>query len=512
MPNESVEPTGQPIQESQLPAGGVAQQASSGSDQNAMSSLREGLQKMTPASEKSEKKVESTPKTEEPAQKKEFPPVGSSDIKEQKQVESAIDNPAEAGSALEGFRTDLIKKRRAKEKDAQKPKEEKQEEVIEKKEEVSETPETAPKTTLEEDPVTEEEIQKTISDPAISKRHQKRMVFLANKAKELEKKLSEAEAKPQSVANDDKVKELTDKNEAAQKELIQFQRRYALENEPELKKFDEVAQKADDAIYGKLKGRISDKTIDLIKGMGGFGAFSKSGQVFNIKVEKDGDEVTEQITASQLAKRWLSDMDVEDSEFVKSKLGERVNALESKKSRSDALASESETWFKQKQEEHQRVVEAQQNHAKEYQAKYDKQLTEWLGKQEALKDKTVPTTATPEEKKEIENYNKHNAGIRAMVKMAISPTSIDDHIAIVEQAATSLVLTRDNARLAKELDSLKQQYEKLRAGVTTTGKPGGGSISKSKDKPKDDSAAAQLNTPVVDSLRDAMEKLREGKE
>ncbi len=507
MPNESVEPTGQPIQESQLPAGGVAQQASTGSDQSAMSSLRDGLQKMTPASEKSEQKVESTPKPEE-SQKKDFPPIGSSDIKEQKQVESPMDNPEEKGSALEGFRTDLIKKRRAKEKEAQKPKEE----VIEKKEGVVEEVDTTPKPTLEEDPVTEEEIQKTISDPAISKRHQKRMVFLANKAKELEKKLSEAESKPQSVVNDDKVKELTEKNEAAQRELTQFQRRYSLESEPELKKFDEVAQKADESIYGKLKGRISDKTIDLIKGMGGFGAFSKSGQVFNIRVEKDGEEVTEQITASQLAKRWLSDMDVEDSEFVKSKLGERVNALESKKSRADALASESETWFKQKQEEHQKALEAQQNHAKEYQAKYDKQLTEWLGKQEALKDKTVPTTATPEEKKEIENYNKHNAGIRAMVKMAISPTSIDDHIAIVEQAATSLVLTRDNARLTKELDSLKQQYEKLRAGVSTTGKPGGGSISKSKDKPKDDSAAAQLNTPVVDSLRDAMDKLREGKE
>jgi len=257
-----------------------------------------------------------------------------------------------------------------------------------------------------------------------------------------------------------------------------------------------------------LKGRVSDKTIDLVKGMGGFGGFSKSGQVFNIEV--DGE--MQQITASQLAKRWLNDMDVEDAEFIKSKLGEKVTALEAKKARAEALTAESDQWFKGKQEEQAKAVEAQQTQAKEYHSTYEKQTGEWLAKQDALKDRTIPPTATDEEKKDIEQWNKHNAGIRAMVKMAVAPTSIADHVSIVTEAANSLVLSRDNARLKKENESLSQQLSKVQAGLSTTGKGGGSSLAKTKEKTKEDSVAETLRTPVTDSLKEAMEKLRQNQQ
>jgi hypothetical protein len=466
---------------------------------SAMSSLRDGLQNLKPSTPGDDKTV--TAPAVEPEQKKEFPPIGSSDIKEHKQVESATDAPAEPGSALEGFRTDLIKSRRAKEKAQIK--------ANEPSEDAPAIPPTKSKEPVsDEPPVTDEEIQKTIDDPAISKRHQKRMIFLATQKKELERRLAEAEAKPQTGSNDEKIKELTDKSEAAQKELIQFQRRYSLESEPELKKFDEVAGKADEAIYSKLKGRISDKTIDLIKGMGGFGGFSKSGQVFNIEVEVDGEKTTQQVTASQLAKRWLSDMDVEDSEFIRVKLGERVNALESKKSRAEALAAESDTWFKAKQDEQTKAVQQHQDSIKANQDAYAKWVSSWSDKQDWLKDKVAPADASDSDKAEIASFNKGNEAVRVLLKAAASPTTVDDYVALVEQAATTQHLRRENVRITKAHEELQQKYEKLRGGINTTGKSGGASIARAPVKAKDESASEALRTPVADSLREAMENLR----
>jgi hypothetical protein len=515
-----VEPTGQAVDVTQISGNTAAAAASSAASQgqSAASSLRDAMQQLSPAVEKPTAAQQASGQSEAaPAvEKKEFPPIGS-DVAEQKKVEVQMDTPAEAGSALEGFRKDLSKARRQKEKDFVKARDGQAAEPAASTDaaaattDATNTDSTATTAAADEAPVTDEEIEKTISDPAISKRHQKRMVHLANRAKELETKLKELEAKPQTDANDAKIKEISEREAAAQKELMQYRRRYSAESEPEIKKFDEVAQKADEAILTKLKeANLSEKTIDLIKGMGGFEGFSRSNQVFTINVkDAHGEVVEQQVTAAQLARKWLNDMNIADAEYIKSKLGERFSAVDGKKNKLNELAAEAETFFKSQQEQQKQAEEKQRAAMLETHNAYKKWADEWAGKQDWLKDKPVLPTATPEEKKEIESWNRMNAGIREVLTKAANLTSVADYTALVEGAASHQHYKRENARIAKENESLKEQLSKIQKGISTTGKPGGSSI-QTATKKKDDSAAAQLATPATDSLREAMEKLRLG--
>jgi hypothetical protein len=500
----------------ELPQRGAAQAADNVDTQtSALGDILGGMQKLRPVEPEESAAQRASEATQEP-EKKEFPPVGTSDIKEQKQVESKMDEQAEPGSALEGFQSDLRKARRAKERAARKPADQQQEPQPEEQKPAEEGKAETPKVETpkvetppaDDAPVSEEEIQKTINDPAISKRHQKRMIYLANKAKELEKKLADAEAKKSSPENDEKVKELAAKVEANEKELIKYQRRYSLESDPELKKFDDIAKQADEAIYGRLSGLLSEKTVDLIKKMGGLEGFSRSNQVFTVDVAEDGETVQRQVTAADLTRQWLNTMNVADSEFIRAKLGERINAADAKQRKAQELVEDSEKWFAERQREAAKQQEAQQNAAKEYYGTYEKRTAEFIEKEALLKDRVVPPNATPEERKEIEDYNAHNAGVRALVKMAAAPKSVDDHVAVVQEAARSLVNAREVKRLSKEVERLTEELNKVRKGVSTTGKPGSASISRTPPKAPDTSAASQLKTPVADSLREAMENLR----
>lgn len=516
-----VEPTGQPVNEAQVSASGVAQKAASvDTSQSAAASIFRGMQDLPPArtdagtgQTAAQRASQSEAPKEEQKEKKEFPPIGQSDVQEHKKVETRADEPAPEGSALEGFRKGHQKARREKRAAMNAGDEERKDEQSADASTKTDSASTdAPPANGDDDtPVTEEEIQKTIADPGISKRHQKRMIHLANKAKELETKLKELESKPQSAGNDAKIKELEDKQSAAEKELIQYRRRYSLESEPELKKFDEIATKADEAIYGKLKeAGLSDKTLELIKSMGGFDGFSRSSQTFTVNVRNnEGELVPTVVTGAQLARQWLNDMNVADAEYLKAKLGERFNAIDNKKRRADELAAGAETWFKEQQEQYQKAVQEHETKATEYRTGYEKRVNDWLATQEALKDKPIPATASAEERKEIEDYNRHNAGVRALVKAAVQPPSLDDHVAIVQEAAQSLIHVRENRALKKELAALKEQLAKVQKGFSTTGKGGGASI-QTVPKKKDDSAAAQLATSSTDSLRESMEKLRNG--
>lgn len=510
-----VEPTGEPVKtDAQISPSGVAAKASEvDTSQSASASLFRQMQELPPSKptdlqQTAAQKASAQP-SEEPAEKKEFPAIGKSDVKEHKQVETPADEKPEVGSALESFRKGHANARREKRAklDGDAKTEEKQEEPR------NESQTEEPKKKEDDDaPVTAEEIEQTIADPGISKRHQKRMIHLANRAKELESKLKELEAKPQTAANDTKIAELEEKQKAAEKELIQFRRRYSIESEPELKKFDETVTKADEAILTKLKDAgLSDKTLELIKGMGGFEGFSRSTQTFtvNAKDPETGELKPTVVTGAQLARQWLNDMNVADAEYVKSKLAERFGAIDGKKRRTDELVSGAETWFKEQQENYNKAIEAENKRATEYRTGYEQKITKFLEGLEELKDKTVSPTATPEEKKEAEEHNRFNAGVRALAKAAVHPATLDDHVAVVQEAAKSLIHSRENKQLKKEIAQLKEQLTRVQKGFSTTGKGGGNSILTA-SKPKDTSAASQLATSAADSLREGMEKLRNG--
>lgn len=495
-----VEPAAQPAEEAQIPTGVAASVDGAAPLESSLAALRDGLSKMPPAKpEPSAAQLASQPPAEEkPAEK----PAESGGVRET------------TGGALESFQGDLKQARKQKAKaqaDAAAAEDARQGDDAPPAD-IPPASDAPPAKTDDEPPVTDEEIDKTINDPGISKRHQKRMIHLANRAKDAERKLAEAEAKPKTDANDVKVKELEEKAAAADRELLKYRHRYALESEPELKKFEEQATQAETAIYSKLKeAGLSDATVKMVQDMGGFDGFSRSTKQFIIKGKnEDGDDVDVPITAAALAKKWLNDMNVGDSEYIRAKMKEKFDSIDGKRRKAEELSSQSEQWFKDQQAAQQKLHEEQQQLAQGYRSGYEKEITDWEKQQEALKDKAVPATATAEERKEIEQFNAHNAGVRAMLKMAVAPSSLTDHVAVVKEAASALLLRRDNTSLKKQLAEATAKLERLTKATTTTGKAGAASISRAPAKTTDKTAAGQLAVSAADSLRDAMDKLRAG--
>jgi len=498
-----VEPSAQPTAEADIPPGVAATVDPTPPSESSLSSLREGLSKMTPA------KPEPSAAQLAGQSMAETPPAA-----EKKDDSGGVRETM--GSALDSFQGDLKTARKAKAKAQSgepKPEEQSATEALASAAAPEQSESSVPvQKTEEEKPVTDEEIQQTINDPGISKRHQKRMVHLANRAKELERKLSEVEAKPQSDANDAKIKELEQRAATADSELTRYRHRYALEQEPELKQFEERAVQAEASIHGKLKeAGLSDGTIKLIQDAGGFDAFSRSTRQFVVKErDEDGNDVDVPITAASLAKKWLNDMNVGDSEYIRSKMKEKFEAFDSKKRKAEELSSQSEQWFKDQQASQQRLIEDQQKLAEGYRSGYEREITDWEKQQEPLKDKQISPTATESERNGIEAYNNHNAGVRAMLKMAVAPTSLSDHVAVVKEAASALLLRRDNTALKKQLVEATEKLERLQKATTTTGKAGGSSLARGPAKGPDKSASGQLAVSATASLQEAMERLRTG--
>ena len=502
MATELVEPTGTAVAESQIQSGVAATASTSPDAGSAAMSLKDAMQQLSPAKPEPSAAQKAGDQPEAPVAAELAPkePVAKPDF---------IANVSDG--ALESFRGGLKQARRDNQRSIDTPAEtetapEENPESVQEKQAVA--------VATDDTPVTDEEIQKTINDPAISKRHQKRMVHLANQTKDLKEKLAALEAKPQTNATDEKIKAIEDEKNNIAEELIKYRRRYSLESDPELKRYDEIAGKAEDSIYGKLKeAGITDATVSMIKDMGGFDGFSRSSHTFTINVKDvDGEIVEQKITASNLAKKWLNDMNMGDSEYIRAKLAERFNAVDAKRSKAREMEEDSSNWFKQQTESYKNSVSAQEKAASDYRDGYRKLGEEWEKGQDWMKDKAVSSATTEEEKAYAESHNKAISDARNLFKAGLAPTSLEEHVSIVKEAASAKYYRLESERLSKELSAAKQQLDRARGGVSTTGKPGGGSISRAPAKRPDNSAQTQLQTSAADSLREALESMRESRE
>jgi hypothetical protein len=520
MPKELVEPTVEVAKESTIAPG--AAQAATEADQggSALDTLKASLSVMKPATveptaaqlayqevAKPEGESAQPVKKETVKSKGAAAPQDPTEPRTNVAKEASLEKQEEG--ALEEFRKGLRRQQRAKQKALEDAP------VTEEKKDTpaDSTPTDTTTTAHDDSPVTDEEIAKDLAEGSdISKKHRKRMMFLANRAKELEEKLKAAEATPKTDDSAAKIKEAEERANAAQAELIKYRRRYSLESEPEIKKFDEIAKTADQSILGKLKDAgLSDQTIKLIEGMGGFDGFSRSSQTFTINErDPDGEVVPRVVTAAYLAKKWLGDMNVGDAEYIRAKMSERYTALDTKKQREQELLADANKWFEEQQKAQQQAVEKHQHAIQENISKYQKWADEWAKKQDWLKDVDPGANATEEEKKQAEAVNRHNSGVRQLLKSAATPGTVEDYTALVEQAANAQHHRRESERLSKQVASLQEELKRIRAGLSTT-KAGGGSIPKAAPKKADDSPAAQLQTPVVDSLREAMEQMRDAR-
>jgi hypothetical protein len=443
---------------------------------------------------------EEVEKKQEAPQRKQKAPVDDtqsglerpSDIKQG--GERSSDQPRDPGSALESFRQDAMEeqdriRRGGKKSDAPTD--------STKSSQAQKTDEAKVQDAVSDKPVTMEEIEQSLASTdkgTTSKRHQERMRFLAAKAKladELQAKLLASEGKSTNVQETAEFKALREQHEAATKELLHFRRRNDLNSDPEFKKkYDEVIEQADTSIINKLKeAGLSDKSTELIKKMGGFEAFSRSNATLYVPQQDSAGQITQkEISASQLAQDWLKSMPMGDAEYIRAKLIEKYNLQDAKKA----------------------AYEAEQGKATEYVTKYRQWSDDWQKKSTWLKDKEVQATATDAEKAEAIDYNRYNQEARDMIKLSVEVKSVEDYAKLVEAAASAPNYRRENIKLTKERDALKQQIEQLSSAVRSVPKGGGGSIAKGSNAPVKKTVKEEMQTSAADSIRADLEALRAG--
>ena len=474
--------------------------------QSASESVRQDMRKAEDeqAPAKQEQKQEA-PKNLQPNQQTESGlPTPDREVK--KPHESSIDQPKEDGSAIEAFRQDINKGRQDKFRDQARDKQRTKEEVVDEQPAKAET--KAEVKTIEtpaEQPVTMDEIEKELANPNLSKRHQERMKFLAAQAKkatDLETKVKDLETKAGTATSQEEFNKIKDRQEAAEKELLKYRRRFELESDPEIKKnYDDVIKSADEGIIEKLKGHLSEKTIDLVNKMGGFSAFANSSQMFQVPVtDENGETVSRPITASNLARQWLNSLPLTDSKYIEAKMIERVNKSDEKTRRMAELAADAENHFKGQQEAQKKAFEAQQAAGVEASKRYENWAIDWQKKQDWMK-----------EKEGDEEHNKIVNEARQLLVKTVSVKNIDEVTELAGQLASVPYYKSQLARMQKENEELKQKVSGLGQAVRTTPRPGGSSLAaSSRSTSKEKTVKDQMSVSALDSFKSDMEKLRAG--
>lgn len=438
-------------------------------------------------------------------------------------AEAASDQPRQAGSALEDLRQEGVKKtndkRRARndaikqeKQEAEDRKDDKPAPARDEKPAASEADAAEKK---EDNPITMEEVEKELSNPAISNRHRERMKFLhsqAKRAQELEEKIKGLEAKSSSSTSTEEFKGLQEKLEKTNRELLQYRRRLSLENDPEIKaRFDDVIASSEKAISEKLKAvGLPDATLKVIEDSGGFSEFSRSNKVFtiNVKDPDTGEMVPRQVTAAQLSRQWLDAMPVADSRYIDAKLIEKFNLQDQKDREIKKLSSEAEKYFHELEEQQKQAETQFKGQVEEKINDYNKRAEQWIAKQPWLA--TVPENPAEGEAaiQKAKDHNKFVEGVKALIKNGANVSSVDDYFALVEQAATGVHLRREVDAIKRENEALKKRLEGANAGARTTGGPRSSSINTPAPKPT--GVKDTMKTSALSSIQESMERLRLG--
>jgi hypothetical protein len=276
------------------------------------------------------------------------------------------------------------------------------------------------------------------------------------------------------ATRDAKIKELEGRkpegvNEDVQKqldELAMFRRQYQLENSPEIKAhFDNIVADGEKFIGETLKGYgIAEPTIRLIEGEGGFAEFSRSQRTAMV----DG----EMKTYAEIAKDWLNGMNVADSEAVRAKLGEQRNVLDHKKRFIDAEKGKAKEYFTTQSAQYESSVKAQWENIQKQREQIDNFIKRATTETPWMKDKEIPATATPEQRKEIEADNKTAGDLRNILTATLNVKTMDELLDAALDATAYHKTRLDLARANKRIKELEAKESKRKAASATTVRQG----------------------------------------
>jgi hypothetical protein len=328
------------------------------------------------------------------------------------------------------------------------------------------------------------------------------------KLREVETKLADAEKKIQELSEktlapegDPKAKEELETLRATAARLTRL---HELEADPEIKeKFDKPADEAELAIIDLLKNHgIGEPTLNLVKEIGGFAAFSKSTKKFSVTV--DGED--RDMTAAEMAKNWTERMGVGDTALLQDKLNTQTHAREGKKAFVEAETKKAREYYTKQDADKQAFIK-----------KVNDDYDAWAAKAvaiDSLKDKPIPADASEAEKKELTRQNEYRKQIREIPGSIKKFKTLADLQQMVSESMQFHIVRIDLVTLRAELEAAKElladrdaELVKVREGLSTTGKSG--SIRPGAGGPPREKEAKKVDPRTVnsaDALEAAIEK------
>lgn len=313
------------------------------------------------------------------------------------------------------------------------------------------------------------------------------------------KELDEAK---KAGASSEELKKIREEHEALKADALRLRRLHDLKSDKEFNdKYDLPVKQVDTQIADTLKRYgFGEATLKAIDAEGGFAAFSRSSKLFTVREpdpENAGQTRAVQKTAAQLAREWVSGMDVADSEAVKAGLGKQQLLQSEKQAAIEKEQAEAKAYFENRDkattEQQAAAKAAHEKNMADYKAWRDKAVAET----EFLKDREIPAEATAEQKKAIEEYNEFNAQLRARIDR--DPTNALEYGQLKLEAAEAHHLRRTLGEKDAEIASLREQLKQKSAALRTT--PKAGSLLKGDGKPP---AAPETN------VSDPMASLKAG--
>lgn len=316
----------------------------------------------------------------------------------------------------------------------------------------------------------------------------------ATKLKELEEKL--ANVKTFDPKTDEAVKQQLD-------ELAMHRRRYELEKDPEVKtKFDDRIVEAEKPIAEILqRNGAGEALIKLIDQEGGWLKFSQSNRPIGLK---EGTHA-----AAEVAEMIIQNLPAYERRALEVLATEQIATKREKERFFKEEQAKAVDYFKKVEEERNRgTVEYQKQvaEAKKIIEDFQKEARE---KNEWLKEKEVPATATAEQKASLEDDNKHTKQLNEVLVKAINTKDVKGMLDVVMDSVNFYQERRVHAKTQAELKAAKDAVAKLQAELdkfknAARSTPRGGSISSAP------SSAADTAKKKPQSLEEALDAIASG--
>lgn len=370
---------------------------------------------------------------------------------------------------------------------------------------------------LKETPLADEDLKVRPNDRPLTARRINQLIQKVSYAEktvgEKEAIIKELQAKASTAGGNEelaKMKEALDKTNA---DLLRYRRRYDLDSDPEIKtKFDEPVIQAENSIKDTLnKYSLGEATLKEIERHGGFAEFSRAGKLFTVNEPDPNDPqatVRVQKTAGELVKSWLNAMNPADSEYVRAQMARQFQAKDEKKRFFDQETAQSDKYFKAQEEQRSKQTAEQTASMEKLRKDYGDWADGQIKERDWLKDKEIPTGASAEQKKQIEEHNKFKDQLRTMVRNP--PTSSPEKVKeILLGGVEAHHLRRENGSLMAQVKELKAELDKVKNGSRTT--PKAGSILSSTRK-SDDSKKSIRGADIGEIFEQAISARERGED